>query len=70
MIETTETIYRFLEDYADEHGGSPTVREIAAGCFVSVGTVMRHLDRMENLGWISRQPGKARSIRLLREREK
>lgn len=44
---------------------SPSIREIASECFVSVGTVIRHLDYLEYAQLISRIPGQARSIRLV-----
>lgn len=61
----TEAVYRFIQAYHREHGYSPTLREIAEGCYLNVATVLRHLDRLEGQGRIARDPGKARSIRLL-----
>jgi len=63
--KTTQSIHEFLLEYIDEHRKSPTIREIAAGCFVSVGTVMRHLDKLEAADLIEREPNQARSIILL-----
>lgn len=63
--KTTQSIHEFLQKYTDEHRKSPTIREIATGCFVSVGTVMRHLDKLEAIGFIEREPNQARSIVLL-----
>jgi DNA-binding MarR family transcriptional regulator len=62
--EITELIYDFLQHYIDYSRKPPTIREIAAGCFVSVGTVMRHLDKLEASGLIEREPTHARSIVL------
>lgn len=64
--ETTQLVQVFLQEYIDEYRKSPTIREIATGCFVSVGTVMRHLDKLEATGLIEREPNQARSIILLR----
>ena len=62
---TTESVYRFLKAYHAEHRKSPTMREIAAGCFIATGSVIRHLDRLEMSGRIEREPNQARSIVLI-----
>lgn len=63
--ETTQSIYMFIQTYYKENRKSPTIREIASGCYVSVGTVIRHLDKLEVLGRIEREPNQARSIVLV-----
>lgn len=62
--ETTESVYQFIKGYHELHRKSPTIREIASGCFISVGSVMRHLDRLEMSTLIEREPNQARSIVL------
>ena len=62
---TTESVLVFIRQYQQEHGVIPSQREIAEGCYISQPAVGRHLDRLEQQGIISREPGKARSIRLL-----
>ena len=61
----TETVYAFIQTYMGQHGYAPTLREIADGCYIAYGTMLRHLDRLEMRGRITREPGKARSIQLL-----
>jgi repressor LexA len=63
--ETTETVYNFICAYVEQHSYPPTIRAIASGCYINVSTVLRHLDRLETWGWISREPGVARGIRVL-----
>lgn len=65
----TETIYDFIKTYQEKNRKSPTIREIALGCFVSVGTVIRHLDKLEAMGRIEREPYQARSIVLVERNE-
>lgn len=60
----TMEIHEFIKDSRHETHRSPTIREIASGCFVSVGTVMRHLDKLEMMELIERNPKQARSILL------
>lgn len=61
----TEQVYKFLHNYISRNEMSPSIREIANGCYINVGTVMRHLDKLEGQGRIMRDLGKARSIRLV-----
>jgi repressor LexA len=65
LPETTERIYAFLCRYIADQGVAPSVREIAAACFLNRTSVGEHLLRLELLGRIERRPGKARAIRLL-----
>jgi len=65
--DTTQAVYDFIRAYYRENRKSPSIREIASACYVSVGTVFRHLDRLEMLGYIQREPNQARSIMLLKE---
>jgi DNA-binding MarR family transcriptional regulator len=65
--EHTEAIYSFIKTYREKNRKSPTIREIASACFVSVGTVIRYLDKLELTGRIQREPNQARSIILVEE---
>lgn len=60
----TLQVYEFIRTYWQETGMSPTLREIATGCYASPSTIMRHLDRLEGMGWIMREMSKPRSIRI------
>ena len=62
--DTTEAVYHFIVAYIQEHGISPSQREIAEGCYLVRSSVLRHLDKLEAWGRIIRDPNKARSIRL------
>ena len=63
------TVYRFIETYMQANGFAPSVRNIADGCFMSRSNVIRYLDKLEAWGYITREPGQARSIALLRTPE-
>lgn len=66
---TTEAVYKFVKTYQSINRKSPTIREIAAGCFIATGSVVRHLDRLEISGRIYREPNQARSIIILETKE-
>lgn len=61
----TEQIFAYIASELAAKGRPPTLRELADNFFVSTGTIQRHLDWLEMHGRIERQPGKARSIRIL-----
>jgi repressor LexA len=60
----TKDVYTFLRHYAEEYGYPPSQREMATACYMSRAGVIRHLDRLEALGCIRRQPALARGITL------
>lgn len=67
--QTTIAVYIFLWNYHLEHGFVPTQREIAEACFLAQSAVSRHLDKLTMWGWIDREDGKARGLRLLKPLE-
>lgn len=63
----TRKIFRFICEYHTFNGFAPTLTEIAENeGFSSNSGVIRHLDKLEQWGWIARHHGQARSIRILR----
>jgi repressor LexA len=59
-------IAEFLGAELQRRGVMPTQREIAARFqFASVNSVRSHIRLMERKGMLARQPGKARSLRLI-----
>jgi SOS-response transcriptional repressor LexA len=64
---TTEAVYLYLRDYIQREGFAPSLREISAGCDLSVSTVVYHLNRLQEWGFIARASNRARTILLLDE---
>ena len=65
LNSTRENILQFIHGFIDEHGYSPTVRDILKGCGISSTAVVQyHLDVLEKEGRIHRDPEIFRSIRL------
>jgi repressor LexA len=61
--DTRETILKFIQDFVDERGYSPTVRDIVKGCSLSsTAVVQHHLNVLEREGRIHRDPEVFRSI--------
>jgi DNA-binding MarR family transcriptional regulator len=59
-------MYAFICKQHRETSYPPSVRELAETFYMSAGSILRYLDKMESLGWISREPGRARGITLVR----
>ncbi len=57
-------VYQFIKQYTEYVGVSPTLREIADGCHLSLGSVLAAVTLLEARGWIEREEGEHRSIRL------
>ncbi len=64
---TTRLVFQFVKKYTAVHTHPPTIREIAEGCFLSTSAVTRHLDRLEGEGRLTREPGRARAITILKD---
>jgi len=62
--DMTHNVFRFIQTYKAENQISPSIREIGDGCYLSHSSVYRHLDKLEAWGWIKREHGQARSIRI------
>lgn len=69
LTEKQQQIYDFILRYTDEHGYSPSVRDIAAASGLkSTSTVHFHLKALEEAGYVAHSAGKTRSlIALLQE---
>ena len=60
-------VYNTIKQYINENGYPPTVREIGEICgFTSPATVQYHLIRLEQQGYIQKQDGKSRAIKILK----
>ncbi len=66
LTQKQEIVLEFLQEYSQDHGFPPTMREIGQGVGVpNVSAVRGHLTALERKGYISKDSDKARSIRVL-----
>jgi len=66
MATDKRTVFRFITDYASEHGSSPTIREIGDAFRIrSTNGVRHHLSALERDGYIRLIPRVSRGIRIL-----
>jgi SOS-response transcriptional repressor LexA len=67
MGKTKKKILAFIAEYIEEHGYSPTYREIMEGVgLYSCSTVSRHVTDLRKQGYITFEDGMSRTIRLLK----
>jgi SOS-response transcriptional repressor LexA len=64
---SSELVFNYVCNYIAEHGFAPSTRNIAKACQLSTSTVLYNLDKLEAWGWVTRKPGVARSLRVLRK---
>jgi SOS-response transcriptional repressor LexA len=64
--ETLARVYAFICRYVGEHGLSPSLQEIADGVGLSKTTASTSIEFLEAQGKITHQPGKVRTVLLLR----
>ena len=63
---TREKVRKFINDFIEDRGYSPTVRDILKGCSLSsTAVVQHHLNILEREGYIHRDPEVFRSIQLM-----
>jgi SOS-response transcriptional repressor LexA len=71
LSEQQQAILRFLYDYNQTNGISPTIREIRIGTDSSSTSVVNyHLKRLINLGYIRHFPGRSRAYTLTKQAHK
>jgi len=63
--EMARQVYDYIRAYIDETGWAPSLRQIARGCYISRSHVVRYLDLLEAWGYIEREPGLSRAIRVV-----
>lgn len=70
LSKRQRAIYDFICSYTDEHGYPPSVREIGAAVgLASPSTVHMHLKVLEEMGLISRDPKKPRTIEVVPDKQ-
>lgn len=67
VSEKQQQIYDFVLEYTEDHGYSPSVREIAGAVGLkSTSTVHFHLKALEEAGLLAHSSGKTRSLTAIR----
>lgn len=64
MSPKAEQVYIFIRAFIQEHQYPPTYRDIANGCLMARSSVPYYLAELQGAGYLERQAGQARSLRL------
>ena len=71
LSEKQLLIINFIENYFNENGISPTIEDVRVGCKLSSKSVVSYnLNILEEIGFLDRKKGMARSITSTKEIEK
>ena len=71
LSEKQLLIINFIENYYNENGISPTIEDVRVGCKLSSKSVVSYnLNILEEIGYLDRKKGMARSITSTKEIEK
>lgn len=65
LQKTTVMVLKFIHDFINENGYSPTIREIAMAVGLkSTSSVHAHVDKLDSLGYLVKDYKKTRNIRI------
>ena len=65
LSDKQQAILEFIEDYIEEHDYPPSIRDIQQGCGISSTSVVKYnLDRLSQMGLLSRQAEISRGLVL------
>lgn len=70
LTKLEKKIYDYICDYWSQHGFSPAIADISAGCYVSHSTAYDYILRLFDKGYITYVPRIARSITVKKHNEK
>jgi len=66
LAKRQQQIFDYLQKHQELGGGSPSIRDIAGHFgFKSPSTVSEHLQALRKKGFLTTQPGRARSLRVI-----
>lgn len=58
-------VHRYVCAFHRQRGYAPSIIEVAKACYLSPAAAVQVLDRLEKYGYVHRELGVARSIRVL-----
>lgn len=65
MKVTDEEILSFISSYIEEHGYSPSMRDVANAVGLSISPTKHRLDNLRKSGEVTFEDGIARTIRVV-----
>ncbi len=66
LTRRQRAVLDFIRRHYTDHGYCPSLREVAAATgLASPSTANHHVQELQRMGWITRVPGRPRTIRVL-----
>ena len=70
MTDLQSKVYNEIKKYIEVHNFPPTVRELCELCNKkSTATIVYYLRRLKKKGYITYEPTRSRTIRIIKEEE-
>ena len=66
LTEREKDVLQYIVRFKEVNGYSPSVREIAQGCYCSRTTVQPILERLQDKGYITKKDKAQRTIRVIK----
>jgi repressor LexA len=70
LTKKQQHVLEFIRKYSEQHGHSPTLREIADNYKVNVTAIVDHIKALKKKGYVTHGNRQARSLRLLSPMDK
>lgn len=64
LTERQQDVRDFITEFISEIGFAPSIAEIARALEIGTTTAKYNVDRLVSMGYLNREPGKARSLTL------
>jgi repressor LexA len=64
ITEKQKVVLQFIHDYYTDNFYPPSIQEIAKSQTVACNSIQGHVEALDKKGYITKKPGKARSIVL------
>ncbi len=65
LTDRQQEVFEFIQQFRAAHGYTPTVREVAGHFGVQIHAAHGHLKALEKKGYLQREAGKGRALRML-----
>ena len=68
-MKSIEPTYAFIADFIADKHYPPSVREVSQGTGLKYTTAYSHILRLQARGWIKRDKGRMRTMRVVRVKQ-
>ena len=70
MTQKQHEVIKFIEEYSDANGFPPTFRDVAEAMGITVRAAHDHIKRLRKKGYLTYEPRKPRTLRIVEQERK